>query len=1188
MADLQSHSGGEPHEMRGAELPGVEVEVRQGGRTATYALDHVDFLVGTVPGCDLRIPGTDLPPVLCILARQPRGLVLRKLAPTQVLLVNGQSASHAELVHGDRVTVGATDLFVRLKSVALPPSQPRSLSQPADLAPPESPKLPSLDSQREELSRMRQELANIRRELYERYQERRDRLAGLQAAVDHAARKVQERKRQLDTEEADQRRRGQEDKARQTALEERAAALAEQVSFLEQERRLFQESQGALAADLEKKRADLKRREDELLGKQRDLDARIAQYQSDLVRLDRLQGTLDEREKKLAGQENDYQARFDQLRSDTADMEEQVAQLDGWRLSLQQQTDQLEAERKTHEEAAAELGRRAALVEGQQATLAALRTRLERAREEVRQREQQLDTEKARQDAAQADFDARWRTLLEREAQLESTQQLQDQERHQLAERGAMVDAAVHQLRQAQDKATQQEQECAERATDLDRRAAELFDKEGVVEGRLRQLSEAQERLDLERQAVRERTQALTQTELAREALQEQLRKRAEELNARHRTLDEKMQEYEARAAALDARQAEIQRQHDQAQVEAEQWRQQQQAQTDNLQTQTEELARREAQQKQQLEQLQELESTMAAERKALAEERMATRQEQEKWLRTQGESRAEFEKLRQEAIELARQLPDVELRAGTALERLTHAREQLRDHLTELHGYVQQCRDDLDAAHGRLQQEETRLQEQEQALRRGQEEHRLAMVAFRQQMIGWQGQIADLKRLLASDATRLELREAQVEERAREVGVASQEIAERAEALAQEEQHVAGKRQEIDRHLLDMREWYRHKLRELAGMDQTEASAAGTPDPAVVPLAMAMGLESSVGPEPSPDEEALIPTGRDILSLTEPVDAGDRRLGELLSELELIDGDTLGALLIEARRQRRSLRQVLLAGGVVTLYQLALIEAGNIAGLMLGPLRVIDRLRAGAHETVYRVFDPRRGTEALLRHLAEADMLDAVRPDEFRQRFAQAMVVHPHIAGTLEVLDIDGRPAVLEEWLTGLPSSDWPPLTAAPGVCFRLLMQAALALDTLHKAGLVHGHLSESAILLTPEGILKVAGAGEPAWLWSSSGEAPTEPQTDLVALGHVVAGWCTPTGVRKGTKSKPLPEALVAILHRLTVSGAEAYPGAADLLADLDRAGNDVPANAEAWERLLRHVREHANPEALARRSA
>ena len=101
--------------------------------------------------------------------------------------------------------------------------------------------------------------------------------------------------------------------------------------------------------------------------------------------------------------------------------------------------------------------------------------------------------------------------------------------------------------------------------------------------------------------------------------------------------------------------------------------------------------------------------------------------------------------------------------------------------------------------------------------------------------------------------------------------------------------------------------------------------------------------------------------TEHGILSLTQEVDPGDRQLGDLLRSLELVDADTLAALLLEARRQRRSLRQLLLAGNYLTLYRIALIEAGNLHGLVLGPVRVIDRLQGTPREAVYRVFDPRQ-----------------------------------------------------------------------------------------------------------------------------------------------------------------------------------------------------------------------------------
>ncbi|MFO0925644.1 MAG: hypothetical protein U0736_01225 [Gemmataceae bacterium] len=48
----------------------VRLEVRMGGaRPAVYEVGDGGFLIGSVPGCDLRVPGTGLPPVICLIAR---------------------------------------------------------------------------------------------------------------------------------------------------------------------------------------------------------------------------------------------------------------------------------------------------------------------------------------------------------------------------------------------------------------------------------------------------------------------------------------------------------------------------------------------------------------------------------------------------------------------------------------------------------------------------------------------------------------------------------------------------------------------------------------------------------------------------------------------------------------------------------------------------------------------------------------------------------------------------------------------------------------------------------------------------------------------------------------------------------------------------------------------------------------
>src|SRR5262249_50516624 len=155
------------------------------------------------------------------------------------------------------------------------------------------------------------------------------------------------------------------------------------------------------------------------------------------------------------------------------------------------------------------------------------------------------------------------------------------------------------------------------------------------------------------------------------------------------------------------------------------------------------------------------------------------------------------------------------------------------------------------------------------------------------------------------------------------------------------------------------------------------------------------------------------------------------------------------------------TLRHVLLASGAVTLYQLALIEAGNLDALMVGPFRVVDRVRVTAREAVYRVYDPARGV-CQLRHLSETESEDAVRPGEFRQRFTAArQAAHPNLANTLDVLDVQGRPAALQEWVAGLPSADWPADAGVPGVWVRLVAAVAAGLDAAHRAGLAHGRLT-------------------------------------------------------------------------------------------------------------------------------
>src|SRR5262249_58349901 len=124
------------------------------------------------------------------------------------------------------------------------------------------------------------------------------------------------------------------------------------------------------------------------------------------------------------------------------------------------------------------------------------------------------------------------------------------------------------------------------------------------------------------------------------------------------------------------------------------------------------------------------------------------------------------------------------------------------------------------------------------------------------------------------------------------------------AELQKQERQGVE-RRGEMGRHLSDMGEWYRRKLRELAESSGGGAvrSWGGENDGTIVPLP-SRETPAPSDASPTTHHSPLTTTAEpSVLSLTDDLDPGDRQLGDLLRALELVDADTLTALLLEARR---------------------------------------------------------------------------------------------------------------------------------------------------------------------------------------------------------------------------------------------------------------------------------------------
>ncbi len=1228
------------------ELPRVRLEVRTGaGRVLAYEFGADEFLVGAAAGCDLRLPA-GAPPVAVQYTRRPDGVRVRRVAAGLPVVLNGAPlpAGTTTPIHdADALTVAGLTITARVQAVPPAYVSPRfvslddvPLAEPVPDDPPdrshderkraldaeEAERRAAWAAQDAELIRRRRdldqqaaeldvdralwhdrrraieqeladrraqeaaaqegELARVRAELATIRQQWLDECGRHRAELVRQGEQLQADRTTLEAEQStyDPRRQALRDEQARTAAQ--AQELARQRELFAADRDIFDKARAtfeahraaeterlaALDASLAPREVEVARREGVLQVARDEFELQRARFHEDYLRFERRSAAIEVSERDLAARTQDVDVRLEQLKRDAAEWEGTVRLATDEQERLRAEAERLDRQRADLDARSATLAERAGQLEAQQAVVAVFRAKLDRSRQDMEREAWQLAAARVREDESQAELRKRIQEAEEVRATLNAVQADAAQERSRLDERDSLLAAELEEIRVQRAALATEAQRLQERESELDARTAEVAEQTGTMKGRMTQALDLQSRLEADRVAVREREAALAQSEAARQALQEQLRRRAEDLGTRAKALDEAARQLAADRAALADSRATIDASRLNNEDDLAARRRDLDERAATISRQSVEFAEKEQALTRQVARLKDVGAAVAAERKSLAEARGACEAE-----------RAELETFRNQVASdldaLRSQAPELDEQARLALERLGAARDQLRGHLTELNEFARTSRTGLEAARAQVRADAERLREQHEALDRAKDEHRLAVTAFRQQLIEWQGTVADMRRLLSSSENRIEAKTVAATEAATAAADATRQLVEETERLRREREELSLKRGEMERHLSDMREWYRKKLRELAKTNSKD--------------------------EAKPASDGSLPRLHNPPSDSSPEDLepGDRQLGELLKTAALVEADTLAALWGEAARQRRTLRQVLLASGAITLYQLALIEAGNLDALVLGRFRVIDRVRVSPKETVYRVHDPKRTTERtggfyLLRHLGELEMADAVHPDEFRQRFSAARdAAHPHLAGVVEVLDINGRPAVLQEGLVGLASADWPAFAAHPGCWVRLATMGAGALDAAHRVGLVHGRLTSDSFLLTPDGVLKVTGIGEPAWLAGASAAPDPSFAADLRAFGQVLFGWSQLAGKKRVSRSKAFPEALWGVVRRLeadaeppmadTVAAAQPYQSAGELLADLQRIARETPFSDDAWEKLLKHVTDNA-PDAPA----
>jgi len=958
-----------------------------------------------------------------------------------------------------------------------------------------------------DLEAVRSELLRLRDALYQQYRQRRDGVVAMREAVRHAAGKVQEEKQQLRHEAVQLHQQGAQFQVDQHRLTEQQNDLAKQAKLLEE----WQQQLFADQKNLTTEREGLAQQQIEINGKTKELH-------DDLVRMQRQRDSLDQRSTQLEQHEADLKNREDYWSTE-------LPKLSAMRAEVEQSEAQLEAVSQTHAQQARQQVEYAKQLDQQMHQLQRERQALQDRLTGCTEWEHTLGQDRLRLDRLEAEL-AQRRAVVERDEHRRQEEETAWVERQQQTEaEHARLLAEVEEARLVLNQRNELEAELAHRQAALDEAQVENQQRAALLQHRLARLNQLRQRLRKQRQALGEQMQSVDHSESAHESLQEQLRRRMA-------TLAERETQHQELEATYQARLAQVQGDAERLAEQKQTWDASMQADRGALETRRLALDEQAIALQKDRDTLAEHQNILLAQRQQLDEERRAALQQRD-------EVTGHLAQLDQARTQFAETLPTLLRNAESALERVVATRTQLRTQLHEIHAYRQRCIEEISARRQETASGIQQLEERHQVLSRLQDEQRLEAAALRQDCLHWQSQIQLLESQWQASQSDMDEKSQRLASQAKELEQNHSRLQVRSEELQDRERDVDYRRSEVNKHLSDMQGWYRVKLKDMAEKKLPGQAANG-------------------------DVELYDPPH--ILKLQSAKADNDQHLADLLSGMGLIDAVTLKTLFDEARKQRLTLRDCLLQNEFLTHFQMELIEAGRLEALVLGPLRVIDRLRIGTMETIYRVFDPRIGDEALLRQLSAS--VDAKWQEEYKSMFAlAAQVHHSHVAGTLDVLQMAGSPAVLQEWVVGLPGSEWTQLVTDPSVALKLIVQLSSGLAALHDAGLVHGQLHVGRLLLTPQGDLKLCGAGEPRWL---SGLASTTEPTmadDLAAVVEFITPWC------RGKARQPIGSAMAELLKKLEMkqitTAQQLHTAAYAVLRSL-------PHEEAAWNELLHFVQD------------
>ena len=1008
---------------------------------------HATFLVGTVAGCELRLAGLDLPALLFQLNHvKNKGIFVRSITPLSGLTLNGVSFQESILKSNDKLNIGTYEFsFTVHESLAQITPVESSHLKPKEPFPIENKRTPK--------SKSKMLLLRLVKKLKSKNNSLKFELSSLF-----------ENNRIITQREA-------EILSKQSTLQSENSSINEQINLQFIKNKTNTEELQLLRDELDSLKAE----------KQDDLNKRTSKN-ADFETLSNLQEILDKRNENLNDRALDVDRRNQDLEKNSRELEAQAHEINSLYSKLNEDRRLFEEECLFKNQENENLIKQSEEIEQQMAEISQLKLYLENVKSRLEEKELTLEKKIFELKSLETNLltehdklEASKTALLEKEILLSSEFELLTQEKVELKNNRSYLEFRILEIEQKE--------------LSLQNLENSLTDRQNNLETKSKSLEETQQEIELFQTNQDQKVKQADSTEKNLAQMQEILRKRIEDVQLKESTLNEKEALLSTQIVSLQTRNEEMENEHQNlvlhltaAREEIEKSKQELIKKTDDIDSvkfriQTEnhghELIKKEI-----FEALQRLE-----------DEKTTLEEVQNANLEIENKRLLQSIDFKNQIVSLSENIPDLMAGAENCLSKLLGARDLLQEHLREFHEYSKVAREELELLLKDSRDQQNQSHDTESKIIKAREDHRLSIATFKQQLIEWQHNLIGIKLALQTGESELERKQAKFETQTQILQLQTESLSKKELNLREKEGEVLAQTKEVQRHLDDMRAWYRNKIKDLSGT-LSSSLTSGYFDNAI-------------------NREEINQVHRPS-SIIETIEPPDKKLGDQLISLRLVESDTLLALMTEAKKSRKSLRQALLNGGYLTFYQMALIEAGNINGLMIDRFRVIDKLPSTSKEYVFHVFDPIKKSECILRHLSESELLDPYHPDEFRQRFNAAInFSHENVASTYEVLEIHGRPAVLIEFTQGINQSEWVAIQQKPDVWLNLVLQTISGLASIHGAGLVYGPIHQSSLIITREGCIKWIGVGCPSWLVSKEPLEVYSFENDITNLAVEVLLW-------------------------------------------------------------------------------